>query len=43
MRTRIIIVSDKKKARYDRTANAEGFQEGQLVLPKNLNYKECAF
>ena len=33
------MVSDRMKARYDRTANTEGFQEGQLVLLYNPQRK----
>ena len=38
--TRIRIVSDRMKARYDCAANTEGFHEGQLVLLYNLQRKK---
>ena len=40
VRTRIKLVSDRMKARYDRAANTEGFQEGQLVLLYNPQRKK---
>lgn len=39
VRSRIKMTSDKMKARYDRAANSDGFNEGQLVLLYNPQRK----
>ena len=40
VRTRIKMVSDRMKARYDLAANTKDFQEGQLVLLYNPQRKK---
>ena len=40
MRTRTKMVSDRMNARYDRSANTEGFHDGQLVLCYNPQRKK---